>query len=167
MKKGFSLIELLIGIGLIAVIIGTANVFLFSLVRSAKKAEASGVTKAEGSYAMTAMTQVIKFSRKINCIGTMPEFDLQITRLNNEMVTYKLLGTKIASISGTPAINQALTSDAVTVAKCTNGTPMFSCDTDLKSVNICFIVSKAGSANIEDMASNKFENTVTVRNIDN
>lgn len=164
-RQGFSLIELLIGMGLVAVLIATANVFLFSSLKTARKAEAQGITKTEGSYAINAMSQLIKFSRKIeNCSNS----SIQVRRLNNHVVTYSFGGNKIASAGATldGNVNVDLTSSQVVVGQC-QGQAVFTCQTDLNAVDICFTVSRAQSTSVEDSAVVKFDTSVSLRNIDN
>ena len=165
MARGFSLIELLIGMGLVGILLATSNVLLFSSLQSAKKAEAQGVTKTEGAYALTAMSQVIKFASSIeSCTNN----TLRIRRLNNHTITYSLSGSKIASAGATMnAVNNVdLTSPIVAVSGCSGGRPLFSCP-DLKSVNICFVVSNAGGTSVNDSANVTFDTTVSVRNVEN
>lgn len=170
MHKGFSLIELLIGIGLVAVLIATVNVLLFSSLQSAKQAEAQGVTKTEGAYALNAMSQAIKFAAQIE---TCQPDSLTIRRLNNHRITYSIAGsgtsTRIASagatLSGTNNVN--LTSPIVYVTNCdAPNNNMFSCDASNRSVNICFKVNNSGGTSVNDSADVIFNTTVSVRNVD-
>lgn len=166
MKRGFSLIELLIAMGLVGILIGTVTVMLFSSLKGAKKAEALGVTKVEGSYAMNAIRDKIKYARTIRsgCNGG----SIQIERLNQHLITYSLNGTKIASNGALPngqTVAVDLTSPNVVIRTCA-GRELFTCPNS-QSVQICFMVDKANSASPDDSATVRMESSVTIRNTDN
>ncbi len=161
MKKGFSLLEVLLGMALVGILLGAANVFLFSSLRSAKKAEAVSTTKNEGAYAMNSMVNYIKFSRSIkSCTST----SLQFERVNGNIVTYTYTGNKIASSSPSLSSSIDLTSSEMVVTPCSGA--IFTCP-DKYSVKICFRLDRANSNVTENSANAVFESTVAIRNTDN
>jgi prepilin-type N-terminal cleavage/methylation domain-containing protein len=174
MQKGFTLIELLIGLTLFAVIMGVGNVLLVTSLQGARKASATGVTKAEGAYAMNSMVSMTRYARSINCPTTVPAGrSLDVTRLNGDVITYRFdtapAVDTIASESGTlPLIRRVeLTSPRVNVTStgCASGR-VFTCP-DSSTVVICFNVVAVNSLDFTDSETVNFNSRVTLRNIGN
>lgn len=164
LRSGFSLVEVLIGLTLLGVIMATVNVLLFTSLRGARKAEAVGVTKSEGAYALNAMAQVVRYAVDISCVsGTR----LDVTRPDGEQLTYRLdtlpAVDTIASESGGRRVE--LLSDRVTadVMGCAGGA-MFTCAADNRWVDMCFYASRTGGIDVSDSERINFSTRVTLRN---
>jgi prepilin-type N-terminal cleavage/methylation domain-containing protein len=159
-KKGFSLMEVLLGLALFSMAMSTATVVMYSSLRSSRKAAAIAMAKAEGAYALSAMESMIKFATDVNCPAGGQRVD--VTRLNP--------GPKIAYTfdSGNHRIasnGAALTSNKVSVSSC--GTT-FSCAG--KTVEICFEIDNAGGIDVTESAGEfggggiRFHSWATSRN---
>ncbi|OGC92854.1 hypothetical protein A2899_01375 [Candidatus Amesbacteria bacterium RIFCSPLOWO2_01_FULL_49_25] len=162
-RFGFTLVEILVAIGLLAVIGTSTSVLLMTSLRGARKATAIAMVKNEAEFAQSAMGQMVRYAKSItSCSAT----KLDIVRLNGDDVSYQLTGGVIASSSSklSEAIN--LTSDRVAVSGCT-GT-MFSCSGNV--VNVCFTANAAKGIDVTDTAGSggiKFDSSITLRNAAN
>jgi prepilin-type N-terminal cleavage/methylation domain-containing protein len=159
-NKGFSLIEILLGLALFSMAMSTATVIMYSSLRSSRKAAAVAMAKSEGAYALGAMESMIKFATDISCPpgGN----SVNVTRLNpgpTIAYTFDTVNHRIASNGA------ALTSSNVTV---TVGTcpAIFSCSD--KTVSICFEIDNASGVDVTDKAGEgggiKFQSWATSRN---
>ena len=167
MKKGFTLIEVLLATGLMAVVLGTASVMFYTVFRSARKSSAIATAKTEGAFAVRSIDQMVRFAAKITACGTN---SLTIERLNDDVVTYALSGTAISSSSG------SLTSNNVSVTTCSGSTSIFTCDpavAPFRVVKICFVINKSGGIDVTDYAGATgtsgvvFQTQVLIRNFGN
>lgn len=133
MKKGFSLMEMLMGVGLMAILLLSANVLLFTSFKSARKASAITLANSEGAYALKSMEELIQFSRSATCNSSTR---LTVLTLTNEAVVYELNSAKIASTSGA---TRNLTSNRVRVTASTCPGGIFTCSADGRdSVDLLF-----------------------------
>lgn len=162
MKKGFSLLELLVGFALVGILMSTGVVLLFTSLRSSKKASAVGTAKAEGAYALNTISQKVRYAQGITCDLSSP-VKLTVNLIDNSYNVYSLNGgqlqvvTTAADGTTTPTIN--LTSNRVTVSACAG---LFTCDGTNSSVSICFNINLAGDVNEAGSAS--FQSQVSLRN---
>lgn len=150
MNKAFSLVEILVGMGLFAILATTTAVMLLSAMRGARKAAAINIAKNEGQYALNAMTQMARFAKLAACGGT----TLTLTKTDDTTVNYSLVLGTIASGSAD------LTSQKVAVAACSPN--MFTCDG--RNVQICFNIDSATAADVTETAGILFKTTVVLRN---
>lgn len=161
-KRGFSLLELLMGIGLMAILLLSANVLLFTSFKSARKAAAITIANSEGAYALKSMEQLIKYSRSATCNSSTR---LTVSTLTNQSVIYELSAAKIASTSGT---TRNLTTSRVRVTAC-SGT-MFTCSADGRTVSICYFVENVNGTDVTTLAGAvsgdgvQFKTQVAMRN---
>lgn len=151
MKKAFSLIEILVGLGLFALLGIVTAMMLLSSARGARKAAAVNIAKNEGQYALNAMSQVIRFGKQAVCNSGI---NLDLTKTDDTVVNYNLTGGKI--VSG-PA---NLTSQKVAVTGC--GGTVFTCSG--RNVTICFNIDAASPADVTETAGILFRTTVVLRN---
>jgi type II secretory pathway component PulJ len=162
-RTGYSLIEVLLAIGLMAAILSLTSLMLFSVLRSARKSAAVAAAKTEGAYAMRAIERMVRYAGDISC----PAGNLKVTLLNKDTITYGLAGGVISSNSA------ALTSDTLVINACTGG--IFNCDisTAGKSVRICFVINKAAGTDVTDFADSNgtggvtFQSQLPIRNFGN
>lgn len=161
-NKGFTLIEVLLAAGLMAMVLGVASVMFYTVFRSSRKASAIATAKTEGAFALRSMDQMIRFATTVTCGAD----TLNIIRLNREVVNYSLNGTTIASTSG------SLTSSNVSVTHCPSSGSIFDCQAN-RIVRICFVVNKVGGIDVTDYAGATgtsgvtFQTQVAIRNLGN
>jgi len=70
MKKGFTLIETLISMGILAVIAGVVTAVLFIVTRSSGEAEITRALKQNGETAVVMITDFVRWSREAECSST-------------------------------------------------------------------------------------------------
>lgn len=162
-NEAFSLIEILIGMGLMAVIMAAGVVLLFTSLRTSKKAANVGAAKSEGAYAINAMSQKIRYAQSIVC-DTPSAGDLTVNFFDRSYTVYSLSGGKITATTP-PGGAVDLTSAKVSVTGC----PLFTCDTSTppSAVTICFSVSVAGVTDVTETGSAAFQTKVGLRNFGN
>lgn len=153
MKKAFSLIEIIVAIGLLAIIAVTTSTLLLTSLRSARKSAAINEAKAEGQYALTDMVQNLKFAASIACNSAT---SLTMVDANTISTTYSLSGTRILKSISSPVTNLYITtsSAAVGVGACTGGN-MFTCDTTNtppRYLDICYWIDAAGASDVTNSA---------------
>ncbi|MFH0863898.1 MAG: type II secretion system protein [Candidatus Gottesmanbacteria bacterium] len=159
MKKGFSLIEMLVAIGLMASVGSIAMIILFTSIKGANKGDVMRDVKQNGEYAISMMENMIRSAKSATCNGAD-----QLTILNTDKytTTFSLVGNKIASEGATTTGNY-LTNDKVVVSgltfNCTKpqGAPPF--------VKMNFTVTQANLTTTlaEEKASLDFQTTVSLR----
>lgn len=158
-SSGFTLIELVMVLGLgVLIIMSVTSLFITSLASSAK-GNVSKLLKSEGEQAMNTMAFLLRNAKDIeNCEGTTNSNAIQLTSRDN--------GITILSIDSEERIasNSArLTSDAVSVGN----TLRFTCEEGFegsgKYISISFTLTKESQSGTTTI-SEEFSSGVQVRN---
>lgn len=158
-QKGFTLVELLVVVGIMAIVgTMTANLFLSNL-RTAAKTKALTEVKQNGDYALEVMRRMIRNAREIksSCPGS--GTSLMILNPDENTTTFDCSGAQIASNTAT-----FLTSGKLEVK---SGSCSFVCEKPLSKpavVTITFTLKK-GEASLgkEFTAEIPFQTTVSTR----
>jgi len=175
LKKGFSLIEMIIVLAIFSVVsIAVVSVLLASL-RTARKADVTRRLKDSGNAAMNTMTTIIRSASSITACADVASLDKYVDYIdaNDELAYFACktegspLNTYIASGSGTyasPVTTTRLTSERVNLNPCNiTCTPPVAPDTELRAVEINFVVYPVTSGNTSEVSSTPFRNRVTLR----
>ena len=175
-KNGFTLLEILIGLGLVATVFSVAGSVLFASLKSTRKAAAVAVAKAEGAYAMRAMSDMIRYAQAVTCQSTRIQVDRPSQQSSKQSLVYSFDNSvnpaKISSTSGTfvspGPLQSDLTSSEVRVSLTECGNTMFNCSDQNQVVEICFAVDSASGVDVSDKARGTggliFQTQVTVAN---
>lgn len=166
-QRGFTLIELMIGIGLTSVLLVSVNLLFFSGIRSSRKSSAIGETDSEGRFVMGAIQQMVRYARKID---TCSNYSLTVRRVNGDAVTYNVILT-----SGSEKISSSsadLTTSRVVVSPCSAGAAVFTCSgsPQLTTVDICFKLQNRTALDVSDTAGESglvYRTRVTLENSGN
>lgn len=160
-KKGFTLIEMLVVIGMLAIIVVVGSTSFFNLLKGSTKTRTVNLVKQNGDYAMGVMTRMIRNARKIDsdCDSGMDE--ITIINPDNYPTTFSCLDNPISSNSASLISNQV---------KVANDNCSFNCqrttifEPDVVTIN--FTLSQA-QVNVrpEEEVSIVFKTTVVLRNI--
>lgn len=176
MKKGFTLIELVIAVAIIAGL-GTVLVqALFTTTRSSTKVERLTDVKQGGEYALNVIERMVRNARALTAActegGTAPTTFASITNPDGYETTFSctLSGsvTRIASVSAFGT--EYLTSSSVTLGglTCDADSLVFYCTSvaDVpKSVKVTFQLSQKGTPVDQfEKASTTFQTSVGLRN---
>lgn len=157
MKKAFTLIEVIVAIGVFAVLSVILSLLLAGTLRGSKKAAATILVRGEGAYAMESMAAQLRFAKSVtSCTGgssvtakTQAGADLTFSCLSSGEDVY------LASNSA------RLTTANVKITNCAG---VFTCP-DPRMVRITFSLQKAGSnLPLEGQASINFDTEVGLRN---
>jgi len=178
-KKGFSLIEILVAVGILSGIIYVLSQSFFSIGRSSTKADLVKDIKQSGNFSLTIMEQMIRSSTGITstCLSsgstgssvTLVNTDGNSSTFGCAFDASKSI-TRIASISAASTVY--LTSDNVTLggSSCSDQamTLAITCRSDppnKNSVGIGFTLYQAGApVSSFDRAQAPFQITVNARN---
>jgi prepilin-type N-terminal cleavage/methylation domain-containing protein len=162
-KRGFSLVEILLGLSLFSVLIVTATTIMISSIRESRKSAAIALAKTEGAYALRAIEQQVRYAGSVECPAG--GLNLVVHKLgSNNLVAYGLdtINHQLASSSSN------LTSKEVAVSLgspqvCAN---VFTCTSN--SVSICFVIDAVNGVDVTDKAGINgitFHSMITLVNI--
>lgn len=159
-KTGFTLVEILVTIGILGIIVVVASNLFFSLLKGSMKTKTLQTVKQNGTYAISVMERMIRNARGIEtCTSAMKK--IKITNPDMRTTEFDLTGPQIASNSG-----NFLTSNEVKVES--SKVNQFDCvpgNGKPAVVTIQFSLSQAALANRpEEEASVTFQTTVSLRN---
>jgi prepilin-type N-terminal cleavage/methylation domain-containing protein len=166
--KGFTLIEILVVVGLLAIIAVISSNMFFTTLRSSSKSKTSITVKQNGDYALATMERLIRDSEEViaNSDGSVCVADMnkvKIKRLDGSEVEFAC--EEEGTADGLIASNSArLTSENVKLDSCS-----FDCSSQgefyPQVVAISFTLSQATvTTRLEEQASLDFKTTVTTRN---
>ncbi len=149
-KKGFSLIEIVLGMSLFSVLLVTANMVIFSSLKSARKSAGLDAVRREGAYLLDLITKEIQYSSAISqpCNGN----TITLTRPDNAtLLTFNLDTTEQQMEQGVAVLNSGdvvvkLHPDCATAFTC-------SVEPNPRYVNVCFAVETSNGADQTDWAT--------------
>jgi len=170
-KNGFTLLEIIISVGILAIVGTLIAQVLFTTTHVNKKTEILTDIKQDGNFALDVIGRMVRSAKTIDkCTGG----ELQITNPNNNQTTFKCFfdGTtaRIASESAShPRVY--LTSGNVTLISSSsdcNKTIMFAClpaVAPYNQVTVTFTLGQLGVAgSAYEGGSASFQSTINMRN---
>lgn len=174
-QSGFSLVELLVGVGIVGIIGVLVVQVFFSTLRSNSKTEIRKEVKQNGDLALETMARLIQGAREVNSScsssGTTTT-ELVLVDTNGETMTFGCIldgsVTRLASTSGT--VSEYLTSKSVSLggSACANSTISFTCrgvGGAPPRITISFTLSQVGQAGSQfEQSSSSFQSSVSLRN---
>ncbi len=171
---GFTLVEILVAIGIFALMSGVLSSVFFATLRTNTKTQIQKEVKQNGDFVLDIMTRMIQNSRKVSSacgslVSSNPSID--IVNPDGGTTTFECRDDggilRIASTSA--GVSAYLSSPSVTLAgtDCTTALA-FTCvvaPDGSQSIKIDFTLTQKGSSpKTYEQASNKFGTTVTLRN---
>lgn len=170
-KKGFTLIEMLVVIGALAIIVVVGSTSFFSLLKGSTKTRVANLVKQNGDYALAIMERMIRNGKIVENTEVPPqECELGMSKLkilnpDGGETEFECSESAISSTSATTAEQIPITSDQVKVNSCSfdcQRTRIFEPDV----VTINFTLSQAQEdVRPEEAVSIVFKTTVVLRNI--
>lgn len=158
-KKGFTLIEILVVIGVFAVIAVIGSTSFFSMLKGATKTKITNLVKQNGDYTLGVMEKMIRNAREIVSVCEPNMSSIQIKNPDKGLTTFSCTVNPISSNSA------KLISDQVKVESC-----FFDCQRpgplqpDVVTIN--FTLSQAQTTvRPEEQVRIEFRTTVSLRNI--
>jgi len=163
MKKAFTLVEIMVSVGLMSILAIGVNTYFISSLRSARKAATNAIVKSEGEQIQTNIVQMVKFAKRINvCTAT----SLSILANDGSDVTYSVVSNRLSQNIippvPTPTVMANLNSTKTSVLGC--GGTTFTCVTGGRTVDLCFILSSVGAGDVTDATSMTFRNYIYTSN---
>lgn len=152
-KNGFTLIEILVVIGIFGILAVIGTSMFFSILKGSTKTRVLAEVKQNGNYAISVMGRMIRNAKSIeSCPGS----SITIENQDRDSTTFSCSGGRVASNSA------YLTSDKVAVTNCTN---VFTCNLGVSPnvVTIDFTLSQAMGTRAEETAQVDFKTTVSLR----
>jgi len=157
--NGFSLLEVLVVISLVAVIAVTATQLLFSSLSGSGKASSLAVVKQNGDHAIGVIERNIRNAASVDCgAGD----SITITDADGEVVVYNITTDQITQ---TAATDLYLTSDRL-VAENLSCSILLGSNGEPEVVSLSFLLrfGEAGVNRASEVASQVFETRVSLRN---
>lgn len=158
-KKGFTLIEILVVISVLAIIMVIGSSSFFNLLKGSTKTRTANLVKQNGDYALAVMERMIRNAQDIdaaNCTLGMDE--ITIVNPDGKSTVFSCIDNPISSNSA------KLISDQVIVDDC-----LFDCQDggyfDPDVVTIDFTLSTGDPTQPEEYTTVNFKTTVVLRNI--
>lgn len=157
--KGLTLIELLVSIGLLAIVGGIAAVIFFITIMNASKSDTVREVKQNGDYAISVMERMIRGARTIDtpCLGT--SSSITIRSPDNQTTTFLVNASdQVASNSTTLTNNKVKVNPGGLTFTCTQSSGK------APIVSISLSLSQAmASPKVAEMSSINFKTTVSLR----
>lgn len=154
-RRGFTLIEMIIVMGLLGLISVVASGFLLVSMMASSKAQVTKEARQSGAYALSVMEGMILNSASVGC--TPAENVINIKDFGGNLTTFQCLSGQIASNGA------ALTAGNVEVSNC-----VFDCTITPGlpgKVAINFTVSRAKGTRVDERASVVFSTQVITGNV--
>lgn len=154
-KRGFTLIEAVLAVGVFALLAVSGALLLFSTLRGAKKAAAASEVRNQGASTMEAMTQLLRYAKKntTTCTGNSVSF----TSIDGSSGSFSCVITSPSHLASGSAW---LTSTKV---KLVTGSCAITCPT-ANRVLIKFSLAPASATFTDESARINFESQVELRN---
>lgn len=166
MKRGFTLIEIVVVVGILAIIMASITSILLSSFKAKSKTEYRDLVEEEGSWVINELRKntLNASASSIDCGDTGVSFNNVKNSWDDKTVLY--CDTDAGKIASSSAHSADLSSEKVTVSGCDT---FVSCDTLPSSavwrVNFSFDVTAGNvEAGAEDYEARNFKTSVTVRN---
>ncbi len=166
-SRGFSLIELVVSMGIFAIISGVALSILFTSLRVSRKSEGMVVLKEQGDAVLSQMVRQIRFAKSLDtpasCTPSTATTSLTVTSLSdNGQTTFACTTGASSSITSNSA--SLIDTNAVTVTACSFVCSQPTID-DPPTIRLQFTLStKNATSFAETTGSLPFQTSVTLRN---
>ena len=164
-KRGFTLIEILVVVGILAIIVVVGTTSFFNLLKGSTKTRTANMVKQNGDYAMGVMTRMIRNAREIvldpgeECTSGMKE--IEISNPDGGFTTFSCIDSPISSNSASLISNQVKVANGKCSLDCQHTSII---EPDVVTIN--FTLSQAQEdVRPEEAVSIVFKTTVVLRNI--
>ena len=172
MKRGFTLIEILVSVGIIAIVGSVIAQSFFSMVRTNVKTNLLTTVKQNGDFSLNVVSRMIRNATSVTTIcssGGTTTSSLSLLNNDGNSTTFncQMDGTiaRIASISATRT--EYLTNKNVTLGNSCTDTLTFICTVygdEKKEIQVLFTLSQLGAPEGQfEKASTAFQTTIVTR----
>ncbi len=159
MKKSFTLVELVVVIGLFALLGTMATAMLAATLQGAKKAAAVGLVRNEGGYVINLMTQMLKFSPNITACGANSLTFGSGAGGGSVTLSCVTAGTDKYIASGSARLTSDQVAWTTCVIACVPNDPL-----TVEKIDVSFDLQKTNAVFASEKATAHFETQITLRN---
>lgn len=165
-RQGFTLIEILVTISIVAMVGVIASSTLFSLFRGASKSEILKEVKQNGEFALSTMEQKVRNATSVTCFNSFSKYGISVVNQDGTTTLFECdTSNNTLTQDGNSLINTSIAGSAIKLKTCTAS--MFTCTPpgDPTSIIIQFDLEQANAgANTAETATSHFQTSVTLRN---
>lgn len=165
MKKGFTLLEIIVSVGILVIVATLMAQVLFTTAHVNKKTEILTDIKQNGNFALDVISRMVRSAKSIDVCGP---HELSITNPDNNVTTFGCDAGRIASESSTPTVylsSGTLTLSSSGASDCTGNSLTFSCPLAQSQVTVIFTLGQLGVAgSAYESGSASFQSTISMRN---
>jgi prepilin-type N-terminal cleavage/methylation domain-containing protein len=169
-NKGFTLMEILVSVGILSIVATLLAQVLFTTVHVNKKTEILSNIKQDGNFALDVIGRMVRSAKSIDVCANN---DLEIRNPDNNVTTITCFSdgkaARVASVSGSGTVyltGSTVTLDPGGTDVCANSYIQVSCPPGiLKQVTISFTLGPVGSSGtVYESGSAAFSDTFRMRN---
>lgn len=162
-SSGFTLVEILIVITLFAFVGVIATTVLVTSLRTATKTNFVNAVKENGNFAMTEMSNAIRYAKNVQCANAAPFTTITVTATDSSQLVFDCNNGSINE-NGSPLTD---TNTVAVVANSCNITCTQQNLTENPVVQISFSLKHNTSSNLPEQISSpiQFTTSIFVRNI--
>lgn len=164
-KSGFTLIEMLVAIGILGIVAVIGSQMFFTILKGSAKSRVLAEVKQNGNYSLSVMSRMIRNARSVADCSGVSNNSITIVSPDKESTEFRCADEKIASRSASAPPKHPpfdLTGDQVQVVDCG---AVFTCDPTVTPnlVTISFTLTPLTGTKIEETAEVNFKTTVSLR----
>jgi len=165
LKNGFTLMELMVSVGVLGILIVSATALFFSSIRGGGKVEVTTTVKQNGQVALNTIEQKMRNAKSVvSCVST-PSTSINLVDQNDQTMDFECVD--VGQDTGSITIDgSSVTSDAVALMECEFSCTQSSGGLSGPLVKVNFSLSQAGSAAVHQVAEVDFSTSVYVRSIE-
>lgn len=159
--KGFTLIEILVVISILAIIVAIGSMSFFGLLKGSRKSKTMTLVKQNGNYALGVMAKMVRNAREVTSICGGSDDSITILNPDGNETTFDCGSETISSNSANIVSDQVRIDPGSCSFDCQSGGLVYP-----DVVTISFTLKQAGDpTRPEEQASIDFETRVTLRNV--
>jgi prepilin-type N-terminal cleavage/methylation domain-containing protein len=114
-QNGFSLIEMLVSMSILAILMTVGFGFIFASISGAEKSEATKLVRENGNYALSVMEGILRTAKNVNCPLGVGDTSINVVAQDGNSTIFSQVGNRIASGSA-GMVNAYLTSGKVVIS---------------------------------------------------
>ena len=166
--SGFTLVELLIGITILAVIAGISGDMVISSIRSYNKSQVLNTITQNGNYALGVLRDDIQNAKSLTCNNS---YQMTLTNRDGANVKYTLAPTNCTGANVNGSLTRNINTGASSTVHVWDNDPSptgsassgFSCNGNLVSVTLVLGQACIGGSRMDTTATTVLKSSVVVR----
>ena len=160
-KRGFTLIEILVVIGILAIIMVVGSTSFFNLLRGSTKTKTATLVKENGDYALGVIARMIRNAREISdCNPSMSS--IEILNPDGRLTEFSCDKDTISSNSAAIISRQVKVKSDSCSFNCQEGGPL---QPDVVTIGFTLTQADGATGRPEEQVSIDFKTTISLRNV--